>query len=279
MEQAIYGLPESMADSKIYGIELRQHYRQNVQHVSENSIAIQGFEDTMLPDSFFDVAVGNAFGNYKVMDKKYDKLNFLIHDYFLAKTLDKVRPGGIIAFITSSGTMDKKNSAVRKYIAQRADLLGAIRLPNNAFLKNAGTQVTADILFLQKRDRMIDIEPDWVHLDTLENGITVNQYFVDNPDMILGKMTEESTQYGKDNTCKPFEDSELSELLEDAIQNIHAQITEYEFDELTEGEDFSIPADPNVKNFSYTLVDGDIYFRENSRKVETNLPPQTVSRA
>lgn len=208
-----------------------------------------------------------------MIDKKYDKHNFLIHDYFFAKTLDKVRPGGVIAFVTSSGTMDKKNNSIRKYIAQRADLLGAIRLPNNAFLKNAGTQVTADILFLQKRDRMIDIEPDWIHLDTLENGITVNQYFVDNPDMMLGEMTEESTQYGKDNTCKPFEDADLEELLEGAIQNIHAQITEYEFDELTEDEDLSIPADPNVRNFSYTLVDGDIYFRENSRmnKVETNL--------
>ncbi|MCK9480024.1 MAG: DEAD/DEAH box helicase family protein, partial [Firmicutes bacterium] len=268
-------VPDSMADSKIYGIELDSITGRIAQQLyQKNSVAIQGFEDTMLPDSFFDVAVGNVpFGNYKVLDKKYDKLNFLIHDYFFAKTLDKVRPGGVVAFITSSGTMDKKNTAVRKYIAQRADLLGAIRLPNNAFLKNAGTQVTADILFLQKRDRMIDIEPDWVHLNKLENGITVNQYFVDNPDMILGEMTEESTQYGKDNTCKPFENSDLSELLESAIQNIHAQITEYEFDELIEDEDLSIPADPNVRNFSYTLVDGDIYFRENSRmnKVETNL--------
>jgi N12 class adenine-specific DNA methylase len=268
-------VPDSMADSKIYGIELDSITGRIAQQLyQKNSVAIQGFEDTMLPDSFFDVAVGNVpFGNYKVMDKKYDKNNFLIHDYFFAKTLDKVRPGGIIAFITSSGTMDKKNSAIRKYIAQRADLLGAIRLPNNTFLKNAGTQVTADILFLQKRDRMIDIEPDWVHLDKLENGITVNQYFVDNPDMMLGEMTEESTQYGKDNTCKPFEDSDLAELLEGAIQNIHAQITEYEFDELIEDEDLSIPADPNVRNFSYTIVDGDIYFRENSRmnKIETNL--------
>lgn len=212
------------------------------------------------------------FGNYKLADKKYNKHNFFIHDYFFAKTLDKVRSGGIIAFITSMGTMDKKNAAVRKYIAQRADLLGAIRLPNNAFLKNAATQVTADIIFLQKRDRMTDIMPEWVNVGQDENGYTINQYFIDNPDMILGKMTEENSQYGNSITCKPFEDADLSEQLNDAIQNIHAQITEYEFDDISDEETPSIPADPNVRNFSYTVVDGDIYFRENSimNKVELN---------
>ncbi|MEE1351761.1 MAG: DEAD/DEAH box helicase family protein, partial [Clostridia bacterium] len=267
-------LPESMKESKMYGIEIDDITgRIAKQLYPRNSISIEGYEDAVLPDSFFDVAIGNVpFGNYKLADKKYDKHKFFIHDYFFAKTLDKVRPGGIVAFITSMGTMDKQNSSVRKYIAQRAELLGAIRLPNNAFLKNAGTQVTADILFLQKRDRMTDIMPEWVNLGTLENGLTVNQYFVDNPDMILGEMTEESSQYGQSITCKPYEEAELSEQLEDAIQNIHAQITEYEFDDISNDEDLTLPADPNVKNFSYTLVDGDIYFRENSimKKVELN---------
>ncbi len=267
-------VPDSMSESKMYGIEIDSITGRIAQQLyQKNSVAIQGFEDTTLPDSFFDVAIGNVpFGNYKIPDKRYNKHNFFIHDYFFAKTLDKVRPGGIVAFITSMGTMDKKNSAVRKYIAQRADLLGAIRLPNNAFLKNAGTQVTADILFLQKRDRMTDIMPEWVELGTLENGLTVNQYFVDNPDMILGEMTEESSQYGQSITCKPYEDADLSEQVNDAIQNIHAQITEFEFDEIAEDEEITIPADPNVKNFSYTIVDGDVYFRENSimHKVELN---------
>ena len=267
-------VPDSMSESKMYGIELDSITGRIAQQLyQKNSVAIQGYEDTTLPDSFFDVAIGNVpFGNYKIPDKRYNKHNFFIHDYFFAKTLDKIRPGGIVAFITSMGTMDKKNSAVRKYIAQRAELLGAIRLPNNAFLKNAGTQVTADILFLQKRDRMTDIMPEWVELGTLENGLTVNQYFVDNPDMILGEMTEENSQYGQSITCKPFEEADISEQLNYAIQNIHAQITEFEFDELVEEEETSIPADPNVKNFSYTVVDGEIYFRENSvmHKVKLN---------
>ncbi len=267
-------VPESMSDSKIYGIELDSITGRIAQQLYQrNSIAIQGFEDTTLPDSFFDVAIGNVpFGDYKLNDKKYNKHNFLIHDYFFAKTLDKVRPGGIVAFITSSGTMDKRNSKVRQYIAQRADLVGAIRLPNNAFLKNAGTEVTADILFLQKRDRMIDIMPDWVNLATLENGITVNQYFADNPDMILGKMEMVSGPFGPTPTCIPYEEADLSQQLNDAIQNIHASITDYEVDDISNDEDLSIPADPNVKNFSFTLVDGDVYFRENSamRKVDLN---------
>lgn len=267
-------LPDSMNESKMYGIEIDSLTGRIAQQLyPNNSVTIQGFEDATLPDSFFDVAIGNVpFGNYKLPDKKYDKHNFFIHDYFFAKTLDKVRPGGIVAFITSMGTMDKKNSAVRKYIAQRADLIGAIRLPNDAFYKNAGTQVTADILFLQKRDRQTDIMPDWVNLGTLENGLTVNQYFVDNPDMILGEMTEESSQYGKSLTCKPYEDADLAEQLEDAIQSVHAQITEYEFEDISDDEDLTIPADPDVKNFSYTLVDGEIYFRENSimKRVELN---------
>ena len=265
-------LPDSMNESKMYGIEIDSLTGRIAQRLyPNNSVTIQGYENATLPDSFFDVAIGNVpFGNYKLPDKKYDKHNFFIHDYFFAKTLDKVRPGGVVAFITSMGTMDKKNSAVRKYIAQRADLIGAIRLPNDAFYKNAGTSVTADILFLQKRDRQTDIMPDWVNLGTLENGLTVNQYFVDNPDMILGEMTEESSQYGKSLTCKPYEDADLAEQLEDAIQSVHAQITEYEFDDISDDEDLTIPADPDVKNFSYTLVDGEIYFRENSimKKVE-----------
>ncbi len=271
-------VPESMKDSKIYGIELDSITGRIAQQLYQrNSVAIQGFEDTTIPDSFFDVAIGNVpFGDYKLSDKKYNKHNFLIYDYLFAKTLDKVRSGGIVAFITSSGTMDKRNSKVRQYIAQRADLVGAIRLPNNAFLKNAGTEVTADILFLQKRDRMTDIMPDWVHLGTLENGIAVNQYFVDNPDMILGEMQMVSGPFGPTPTCMPYEDVPLSEQLNEAIQNIHATITEYEIDDVSNDEEMTIPADPEVRNFSFTLVDGDVYFRENSlmRKVELNATAQ-----
>jgi len=278
-----FGLvPESMKDSKLYGVELdgitgriaRQLYQ-------DASIAVQGFEETNLPDSFFDLAVGNVpFGNYGVADKKYAKHHFLIHDYFFAKTLDKVRPGGIVAFITSSGTrtLDKQNPEIRKYIAQRAEFLGAVRLPNNAFLKNAGTEVVADIIFLQKRDRVIDIEPDWVHLDKTPEGFTVNSYFVQNPDMILGQLTAENTQYGRQEcTCLPHEDADLAELLREALENIHAEITEYEMDDISEDADTSsIPADLSVRNFSYCLVDGEIYFRENSRmnRVETSVTAQ-----
>ena len=270
-------LPESMAGSKLYGIELDSITGRIAKQLYQNAnIAIQGYEETALPDSFFDVAIGNVpFGDYGVADKRYDKNHFLIHDYFIAKTLDKVRPDGIIAFVTSSGTMDKKNPSVRKYIAQRADLLGAVRLPNNAFLANAGTGVVADILFLQKRDRPIEIEPDWIHLGKTDGGFTINQYFVDNPGMILGELSEESTQYGKQAvTVKPIAGAELPKQLSNAITNIHAEITEPEqLEEAKESIGESIPADPNVRNFSFAVVDGDIYYRENSvmHKVELSV--------
>ena len=275
-------LPESMAGSKLYGIELDSITGRIAKQLYQNAnIAIQGYEGTALPDSFFDVAIGNVpFGDYSVADKRYDKNRFLIHDYFIAKTLDKVRPGGIIAFVTSSGTMDKKNPSVRKYIAQRADLLGAVRLPNNAFLANAGTGVVADILFLQKRDRPIEIEPDWVHLGKTDGKFIINQYFVNNPGMILGELSEENTQYGKQAvTVKPIAGAELPEQLSDAIANIHAKITEPEqFEEAEENIGESIPADPNVRNFSFTVVDGDIYYRENSVMHKVELPVTAESR-
>ena len=260
-------LPDSMADSKVYGVEIDSISGRIAQQLYQNSsIAVNGFEKVQMPDSFFDVAIGNVpFGDFKVRDKKYDKNHWLIHDYFFGKTLDKVRPGGVIAFITSKGTLDKENSAVRKYLAQRADLIGAIRLPNNAFKANARTEVTSDIIFLQKRDRMTDIEPDWVHLDTDENGIRMNRYFVQHPEMVLGDMVMESTRFGMDSTCRSYEDADLSELLSEAVQNLHAQITDYEVEELDEEEDRSIPADPSVRNFSFCLVDGKVYYRENSR--------------
>ena len=260
-------LPDSMADSKVYGVEIDSISGRIAQQLYQNSsIAVNGFEKVQMPDSFFDVAIGNVpFGDFKVRDKKYDKNHWLIHDYFFGKTLDKVRPGGVIAFITSKGTLDKENSAVRKYLAQRADLIGAIRLPNNAFKANARTEVTSDIIFLQKRDRMTDIEPDWVHLDTDENGIRMNRYFVQHPEMVLGDMVMESTRFGMDSTCRSYEDADLSELLSETVQNLHAQITDYEVEELDEEEDRSIPADPSVRNFSFCLVDGKVYYRENSR--------------
>lgn len=273
-------LPESMAGSRLYGVELDSLTGRIAKQLYQNAnIAIQGYEATSLPDSFFDVAIGNVpFGDYGVADKRYDRNRFLIHDYFFAKTLDKVRPGGIVAFVTSSGTMDKKNPTVRKYIAQRADLLGAIRLPNNAFLANAGTGVVADILFLQKRDRPVEAEPDWVHLGKTDSGYTINQYFVDNPDMVLGELTEESTQYGKQAvTVKPIAGAELSEQLSDALANIHAEITELEqMEEAEESVAESIPADPSVRNFSFTVVNGEIYYRENSvmHKVELSVTAQ-----
>lgn len=274
-----FGLvPEAMDKSKLYGIELDSITGRIAKQLYQNAnIAVQGYEDSSLPDSFFDLAVGNVpFGNYGVSDKRYDKNHFMVHDYFFAKTLDKVRPGGIIAFVTSSGTMDKKNSAVRKYIAQRAELLGAVRLPNNAFLQNAGTSVVADILFLQKRDRAIETEPEWVHLGKSAEGFTVNQYFADNPDMVLGQLTEESTQYGRQEcTCAPIAGADLSEQLRDAMASIHGSITEYERedDELSVSTAESIPADPDVRNFSFTVVDGQIYYRENSRmnKMEVSV--------
>ena len=259
--------PQSMQNSKFYGVELDSISGRIAQQLYQKSnIAVQGYEKASLPDSFFDVAIGNVpFGQFKVVDKKYDKNNWLIHDYFFGKTLDKVRPGGIIAFITSSGTMDKKNPAVRKYIAQRAELLGAVRLPNNTFKANAGTEVTSDIIFLQKRDTLVNDEPDWVFLDRDENGNEMNKYFVDNPEKVLGEMVMESSQFGQSLTCKPYEDRDLSDLLSEAIQNIHADFSELDVSEIDEIEDNSIPADPDVKNFSFTVADGKIYYRQNSR--------------
>ena len=261
-------LPEGMAGSRTYGVEIDSISGRIAQQLYQSSqIAVNGFEKVQMPDSFFDVAVGNVpFGDFKVLDKKYDKHHWLIHDYFFGKTLDKVRPGGVIAFITSKGTMDKENSAVRKYLAQRADLIGAIRLPDNAFQQNAGTEVTSDILFLQKRDRMTDIEPDWVYLDTDENGIRMNAYFVQHPEMVLGNMVMQTGRFGEESACKAYEDGDLAEQLRDVISNLHAEITAYEMEDLEEDEeDRSIPADPTVRNFSFCLTDGELYFRENSR--------------
>ena len=259
-------LPADMAGSKAYGVELDSISGRIAGQLYQNaSISVNGFETVQMPDSFFDVAVGNVpFGDFKVLDKRYDKHHWLIHDYFFGKTLDKVRPGGIVAFITSKGTLDKENSAVRKYLAQRADLIGAIRLPDNTFKRNAGTEVTSDIIFLQKRDHITDLDQDWVHLDTDENGIHMNRYFVQHPEMILGDMVMESTRFGPDSACKAREGEDLSEQLANAIQFLQAEIKPYELEELDEGEDHSIPADPTVKNFSYTVVDGQVYYRENS---------------
>ena len=285
-----FGLvPESMKDSTLFGVELDSITGRIAQQLyQQNSIAVQGFEDTELPDSFFDLAIGNVpFGSYSLHDKRYDKHRFLIHDYFFARTLDKVRPGGLIAFVTSKGTMDKQNPNVRKYIAERAELIGAIRLPNNAFYANAGTQVTTDIIFLQKREKLIDVSMpeadsglEWLHLGQTENGVPINQYFIDHPEMVLGEMAFDDMMYGnaKETTCKPFEGESLSDLLAEAVQNLHAEYADYEIEELEgEEEDKSIPADPNVRNFSFTLVDGAIYYRENSRMfpVEQSLTGQS----
>ena len=260
-------LPKSMENAKVYGVELDTISAGIAQQLyQKSSIAAQGFEEVNVPDSFFDGVIGNVpFGDFKVADKRYDKYNFFIHDYFFAKSLDKLRPGGVMALVTSKGTMDKTNSTVRKYIAQRAELLGAIRLPNDTFKGNAGTEVVSDILFLQKRDRLIDIEPDWVQLGTNENGITMNSYFVEHPEMILGEMKTVSGRFGEEVTCVPFENADLSELLSEAVANIHGEISDYEVEDELEEENNSIPADPNVRNFSYTIVDDEIYFRENSR--------------
>ena len=273
-------LPESMSGSKLYGVELddlsgriaRQLYQ-------KSSIAVQGYEKTAFPDNFFDVAIGNVpFGQFHVPDKRYDRLNFPIHEYFVAKALDQVRPGGVIAVVTSSYTMDKRTASARKYIAQRAELLGAIRLPNNAFKAAAGTEVVSDILFLQKRERMVDIEPEWVHLATNEDGIQMNSYFIDHPDMILGEMKMVSGPFGPTPTCEPYPEQPLEALLAEAVQNIHGEITTYDREEELEGEDHSIEADPAVRNFSYTLVDGQIYYRENSRMNPVEVSKTAESR-
>ena len=273
-------LPESMSGSKLYGVELddlsgriaRQLYQ-------KSSIAVQGYEKTAFPDNFFDVAIGNVpFGQFHVPDKRYDRLNFPIHEYFIAKALDQVRPGGVIAVVTSSFTMDKRTASARKYIAQRAELLGAIRLPNNAFKAAAGTEVVSDILFLQKRERMVDIEPEWVHLATNEDGIQMNSYFIDHPDMVLGEMKMVSGPFGPTPTCEPYPEQPLEALLAEAVQNIHGEITAYDREEELEGEDHSVEADPAVRNFSYTLVDGQIYYRENSRMNPVEVSKTAESR-
>ena len=273
-------LPDTMQDSKIYGVELDTISAGIAQQLyQKTTIAAQGFEETNLPDSFFDGVVGNVpFGDFKVSDKRYDKHKFLIHDYFFAKSLDKLRPGGVMALVTSKGTMDKETIAVRKYIAQRAELLGAIRLPNNTFKGNAGTEVVSDILILQKRDRLIDIEPDWVHLDTDENGIKMNSYFVQHPEMILGEMKMVSGRFGIEATCVPYENADLAAQLDEAVANIHGEITEYETEEELEEEDNSIPADPTVRNFSYTVVDDKIYYRENSRMTPVEVSATAENR-
>ena len=273
-------LPESMSGSKLYGVELddlsgriaRQLYQQS-------SIAVQGYEKTSFPDNFFDVAIGNVpFGQFHVPDKRYDRLNFPIHEYFVAKALDQVRPGGVIAVVTSSYTMDKRTASARKYIAQRSELLGAIRLPNNAFKAAAGTEVVSDILFLQKRERMVDIEPEWVHLATNEDGIQMNSYFIDHPDMILGEMKMVSGPFGPTPTCEPYPEQPLEALLAEAVQNVHGEIAAYDREDELEGEDHSIEADPAVRNFSYTLVDGQIYYRENSRMNPVEVSKTAESR-
>ena len=273
-------LPESMSGSKLYGVEMddlsgriaRQLYQ-------KSSIAVQGYEKTAFPDNFFDVAIGNVpFGQFHVADKRYDRLNFPIHEYFIAKALDQVRPGGVIAVVTSSYTMDKRTASARKYIAQRAELLGAIRLPNNTFKAAAGTEVVSDILFLQKRERMVDIEPEWVHLATNEDGIQMNSYFIDHPDMILGEMKMVSGPFGPTPTCESYPEQPLEALLAEAVQNIHGEITAYDREEELEGEDHSIEADPAVRNFSYTLVDGQIYYRENSRMNPVEVSKTAESR-
>lgn len=271
-------LPHEMQSSKLYGVELDSISGKIAKQLYQKAnIKVQGYEKADLPDSFFDIAIGNVpFGDFKVNDKRYDKNNFLIHDYFFAKTLDKVRPGGVIAFITSKGTMDKASPEVRKYLAQRADLLGAIRLPDNTFTKNAGTKVTSDIIFLQKRKNLTDIMPDWVYLDRNENNITMNKYFVDNPDMILGKMEMVSTAYGYDSTCKAEEDTNLEEQLNYAITNIHGELQNNSIENEIEQEDTSIPAIPTVKNYSYAIVDDKLYFRENSKMILQDELPLTA---
>ena len=273
-------LPQSMQEAKMYGVEIDKISAGIAQQLYQRtSLAAQPYEEANIPDSFFDAVVGNVpFGDIRLADKRYDKYHFLIHDYFFAKSLDKLRPGGVMALVTSKGTMDKENPAIRKYIAQRAELLGAIRLPNNTFKGNAGTEVVSDILILQKRDRLIDIEPDWVHLEVDENGRKMNSYFVQHPEMVLGEWKTVSGRYGNEDTVVPFEGAELSELLDDAISNIHGEISEYETDEELTGEDDSIPADPNVRNFSYTVYDNKIYYRENSRMTPVEVSATAENR-
>ncbi len=274
-------LPESMSQSRLYGVELDSITGRIARQLYPDAqIEIRGFEKTSRKD-FFDVAVGNVpFGNYKVADKPFDKYGFLIHDYFFAKALEQVRPGGVIAFITSKGTMDKASPDVRRYIAQRAELLGAIRLPNNAFKANAGTEVTSDILFLQKREHPIDIEPDWIHLGQTADGIPINSYFVDHPDMMLGRMQWDKSMYGneKETTCEPIPGADLAQQLHAAVRNIDGEYKRMEISETDINEGRTIPADPDVRNFSYALVNGQVYYRENSVMTRPVLNQTTQER-
>ena len=271
-------LPEELNNCQIYGVEKDSISGRIAQQLYQKStIAVQGYEKTNIPDNFFDISIGNVpFGEIPVNDRRYNKNKFHIHDYFFAKTLDKIRPGGIITFITSKGTMDKENNKVRKYLSQRAELIGAIRLPDNTFKNNAGTEVTSDIIFLKKRDNITDIEQEWVNVETAPNGIRMNKYFIDNPDMVLGQM--EKTTFRDGTTCKMIEGSDLNYMLSKAIKNIQAEIEDYDLDEVIEEEEKSIPADPTVKNYSYTIVDGKVYYRENSKMFEKDLPTTTISR-
>lgn len=273
-------LPEKLDNCQMYGVELDTISGRIAQQLYQKStIAVQAYEKTNIPDNFFDVAVGNVpFDDFKPNDRRYNKNKFVLHDYFFAKTLDKVRPGGIIAFVTSKGTMDKENSSVRKYLCQRAELIGAIRLPDNTFKNNAGTEVTSDIIFLKKRDKITDIEEDWVKLDTTENGIKMNKYFVDNPNMIMGQMIMENTRFGERSACKMIDGSDLDYMLSNAISNIQAEIEEYDLDELLDDEDNYIPADPTVKNYSYAVIDNKVYYRENSRMYEKDYPETKQNR-
>lgn len=275
-------LPEELQNScQLYGVEEDSVSGRIAQQLYQKStIAVQPFEKTNIPDNFFDIAVGNVpFGEYKLNDRRYDQYKFLIHDYFFAKTLDKVRPGGIVAFVTSKGTMDKENNVVRKYLSQRAELVGAIRLPDNTFKGSAGTEVTSDIIFLKKRDKITDIEDDWVNIDTNEDGIRMNKYFVDNPEMIMGQMVMESARFGgEQSACKAIEGSDLDYMLQNAIENLQAQIEEFDLDELIDDDKKSIPADPSVKNYSYTVINDTVYYRENSRMYEKDLPATTINR-
>ena len=274
-------LPEELEDKcQLYGVEQDSISGRIAQQLYQKStIAVQPYEKTNIPDNFFDVAVGNVpFGEFKLNDRKYDKYKFLIHDYFFAKTLDKVRPGGIVAFVTSKGTMDKENSYVRKYLCQRAELVGAIRLPDDTFKNNAGTEVTSDIIFLKKRDKITDIEEEWVNTDVAENGIKMNKYFIDHPEMIMGQMVMESTRFGESSACKSIEGSDLDYMLGNAISNLQAEIEEFDLDELIDDEEKWIQADPTVKNYSYTVIDDKVYYRENSRMYEKDLPETAKNR-
>ena len=267
-------MPQALSGSRLYGVELDSITGRIAQKLyPKANITVAGFETTDRRD-FYDLAIGNVpFGNYRVPDRAYDKLGFNIHDYFFTKALDQVRPGGLIAFITSHFTLDKQSPEVRKYIARRAELLGAIRLPNNAFKANAGTEVTSDILFLQKREEPLDIEPDWVHLGQNEDGIPINSYFLDNPHMVLGKMQMISGLYGKEAACVPLPDQNLADLLQNAIRNIQGQYALPQQPDIGDSlpSDESIPADPDVKNYSFTLVHGEVYHRENARMVKPQL--------